>query len=132
VHWAAIDSFKLADVFNYHTLLGEEGAQPSFSGYIINLKTWNKLPKDLQDMIVEAYDWAGDGNLEALSEEVSRAISASKEKGNTFIKLTPDKLRQWADTMVPINNRWIEETEALGLPAKKTFDEMMRLFEKYK
>jgi TRAP-type C4-dicarboxylate transport system substrate-binding protein len=131
VHWAAIDSFKLADVFNYHTLFGEEGAQPSFSGYIINLKTWNKLPKDLQDIIVEAYDWAGDGNVEALSHEVSRAISASKEKGNTFIKLTPDELRQWADTMVPINNRWIEETEALGLPARKTFDELMRLFEKY-
>ena len=132
VHWAAIESFKLVDVFSYHTLFGEEGAQPSFSGYIVNLKTWNKLPKDLQNMIIEAYDWAGNGNLEALSHEVSRAISASKEKGDTFIKLTPKELRQWADTMVPINNRWIEETEALGLPARKTFDQLMDLFDKYR
>jgi len=132
VHWAAIDSFKLTDVFNYHTLLGEEGAQPSFSGYIVNLKKWNNLPKDLQDIIVEAYDWAGDGNLKALSDEVSRAISDSKEKGHTFIKLTPDELRQWTGTMVPINNKWIEETEALGWPAKKTFNELMGLYEKYR
>jgi TRAP-type C4-dicarboxylate transport system substrate-binding protein len=132
VHWAAIDSFKLTEVFNYHTMLGEEGAQPSFSGYIVNLKTWNKLPKELQDIIIEAYDWAGDGNLEALSQEASRAITVSKENGNTFIKLTPDELQQWADTMTPVNNSWIEETEALGLPAKKTYDELILLFEKYR
>jgi len=131
VHWAAIDAFKLADVFNYHTLLGEEGAQPSFSGYVINLKTWKKLPRDLQEIVIEAYDWAGDGNLEAFSQEVSGAVSASRERGNTFIKLTSDELLQWADTMKPINDRWIEETEALGLPARKTFDELMRLFKKY-
>jgi TRAP-type C4-dicarboxylate transport system substrate-binding protein len=110
VHWAAIDSFKLAEVFKYHTLLGEEGAQPSFSGYVVNLKTWNKLPKDLQDVIIEAYDWAGDGNMESLSDEVSRALSASKEKGDTFIRLTPDELKEWSNTMVPVNNKWIEET----------------------
>lgn len=132
VHWAAIDSFKLAEVFKYHTLFGEEGAQPSFSGYIVNLKTWNKLPKDLQDIIIEAYDWAGDGNMEALSQEVSRAMSASKEKGDTFIRLTPDELKEWSDTMVPINDKWIEETEALDLPARKTFDQLMGLFEKYR
>ena len=132
VHWAAIDSFKLAEVFKYHTLLGEEGAQPSFSGYVVNLKTWNKLPKDLQDIIIEAYDWAGDGNMESLSDEVSRAISTSKEKGDTFIRLTPDELKGWSNTMVPVNKKWIEETEAHGLPAKKTFDQLMELFEKYR
>ena len=131
LHWAAIDAFKLADLFDYHTLLGKEGASPSFTGIVMNLKTWNKLPKDLQEIVVEAYDWAGDGNLEALTHEVSRAISACKEKGNTFITLTPDELQQWADTMKPINDRWIEETEALGLPARQTFDEMMVLFKKY-
>ena len=132
VHWAAIDSFKLAEVFKTHTLFGEEGAQPSFSGYIVNLKTWNKLPKDLRMIIIEAYDWAGNGNLESLSDEVSRAISASREKGNTFITLTSEELKQWSDTMVPVNNKWIEETEALGLPARKTFDQLMGLFEKYR
>lgn len=131
LHWAAIDAFKLAEVFKYHTLLGEGGASPSFAGYVISLKTWKKLPKDLQEIIIEAYDWAGNGNLEALTHEVSRATSASKEKGNTFIKLTPDELQQWADTMKPINDRWIEETEALGLPARETFDDLMRLFKKY-
>ncbi|MBN2059370.1 MAG: TRAP transporter substrate-binding protein DctP [Deltaproteobacteria bacterium] len=131
VHWAAIFAFKLAEVFKYHTLLGEEGAQPSFTGYVINLKTWNKLPKDLQDIIVEAYDWAGAGNLDALSHEVSLAISASKEKGHTFITLTPDEMKQWTDTMEPINKSWIEETEALGLPARKTFDQLISLFKKY-
>lgn len=131
VHWAAIDAFKLADVFRYHTLLGEEGAQPSFSGYVVNLKTWNRLPKDLREVVIEVYDWAGDGNLKAFSQEVSDAISASRERGNTFLKLTPDELLQWADTMKPINDRWIEETEVLGLPARETFDELMRLFEKY-
>ncbi len=132
VHWAAIDSFKLADVFKFHTLLGKEGAQPSFSGYIVNLKTWNRLPKDLQEIIIEAYDWAGDGNLNALSDEVLRALSAAKEKGDTFIRLSPEELKGWTDTMVPVNNIWIEETEAMGLPARNTFDQLMGLFNKYR
>ena len=132
LHWAAIDAFKLAEVFKYHTLFGDEGASPSFAGYVISLKTWNKLPKDLQDIVIEAYDWAGDGNLEALTHEVSRAIATSKEKGNTFIKLTPAEMQQWADTMEPINDQWIKETEALGLPAREAFDDLMALFKKYK
>lgn len=132
VHWAAIDAFKLPEVFKYHTLFGAEGATPSFCGYVINLKTWNKLSKDLQDIILEAYDWAGDGNLKSMTEEVARAIATSKEKGNTFIELTPAELQEWADYMKPINDQWIQETEALGLPAQKSFDELMGLFKKYR
>jgi TRAP-type C4-dicarboxylate transport system substrate-binding protein len=129
--WGSIDSFKLNDVLQYHTVFGENGAQPTFIGYVMSLKTWKKLPKDLQDIVVEAFDWAGDGHLKDMTQEGIRGESAAKEKGHTFIQLTPDELEQWSDTMTPINDRWIEETEASGLPARKTFDEMMHLFKKY-
>ena len=131
MHWPAIDGFKLADVFKYHTLFGDYGAQPTSVGYVISLKTWNKLPKDLQEILIEAYDWAAYGTVEAMSHELERGIKAAKEHGNTFIKLTPDELQQWANTMKPINDRWIEETQALGLPARQSFDQMMVLFKKY-
>jgi TRAP-type C4-dicarboxylate transport system substrate-binding protein len=132
LHFAAIDGFKLADVFKYHTVLGENGAQPSFCGYVISLKTWNKLPKDLQDILIEGFDYGSNGTVDALTAEIDRGINACKEHGNTFIKLTPDEIQQWANTMKPITDRWVEETEALGLPAKEAFNQLMSLFAKYR
>jgi hypothetical protein len=69
--------------------------------------------------------------LEAFTHENARAISGAKEKGHTFIELSPNELQQWADTMKPINDIWIKETEARGLPAKKAFDDLLTLFKKY-
>ena len=45
LHFSGIDGFKLAPLFKYHTFLGENGAQPTFVGYIINLKNMEQTPK---------------------------------------------------------------------------------------
>jgi TRAP-type C4-dicarboxylate transport system substrate-binding protein len=132
LHFAGIDGFKLADVFKYHTILGENGSQATFCGYLISLRTWNKLPKDLQDVLLEAYDWAADGTVEAMGHEGERGIKACKENGNEFIKPNPDEMQQWVDSVKFLNENWIKDAEAKGLPGKEAFDQMMSLFEKYR
>jgi TRAP-type C4-dicarboxylate transport system substrate-binding protein len=47
-HWPAMNGFKLTEVTNSHTIFGKNGASLSFTGYLINLKTWSKLPADIQ------------------------------------------------------------------------------------
>ena len=130
-HWPAVDAFKLTEVTNCHTLFGENGANLAFTGYIINLKTWESLPPDIQKIMVEAYQWAGDEILKANQAEAESAIASAREKGSTFIELSAEELRLWEETMKSINEEWIASVGAKGLPAEKVFTELFALLDKY-
>ncbi|NLM20802.1 MAG: TRAP transporter substrate-binding protein DctP [Peptococcaceae bacterium] len=130
-HWPAIYGFKLAEVTKYHTLFGKDGASLAFTGFLINNNTWNSLPPDIQEIMVECYNWANDELIKANQEEVKAAIESAEQRGNTFIELTDDELNLWAETMEQINQAWIESTEAQGKPAQKLFDALFELIDKY-
>jgi TRAP-type C4-dicarboxylate transport system substrate-binding protein len=129
--WGMMEGFKLYEVTNYHTVFGTNGSNLGVMGFLVNLDTWNSLPKEYQDVIVEAYDWAGDNIIVAMAAEEKAAIESATKKGSTFVNLTPEELKLLADTMAPVNKAWIKATEAKGLPAQKTFDKLMELIDKY-
>lgn len=131
LHWAAMDAYKLVDIVDCHTFFGESGAALNFMGYIINNDTWKRLSPEIQEIMVDAYHWAGDQIIAINKEEVTRGIESAKAKGNTFIELTPDELNMWDKYMEPINENWIEKTEAKGWPARETYKELMRLLQEY-
>ncbi len=130
-HWPAVKGFKLTEVTKYHTLFGQNGANLNFMGYMINSNTWNSLPPDIQAIMTEVYDWAGDELTKSMKEEITAAVEDGKKRGNTFIELTPDELKLSADTMGPVNQAWIKATEAKGLPAQKVYDDLFKLLDQY-
>ncbi len=132
MHWSAIDSYKRLEVLNYHTLFGANGTAADAMGYLINLETWNSLPSDIQEIIIDAFQWATDKAEEVNINDKERIMAEAKEKGNTFIELTPEEMQLWAETMKPINEKWITETEAKGWPAEEAFNELISLFEEYR
>ena len=103
MHWSAIDSYKRLEVLNYHTLFGANGTAADAMGYLINLETWNSLPSDIQEIIIDAFQWATDKAEEVNINDKERIMAEAKEKGNTFIELTPEEMQLWAETMKPIN-----------------------------
>ncbi|NLO96845.1 MAG: TRAP transporter substrate-binding protein DctP [Peptococcaceae bacterium] len=129
--WPVLEGFKLYEVTKYHNLFGENGSNLNLMGYIINLNTWNSLPKDIQDILVEAYDWAGDQIVKANGEEIGMAIENAKKRGNIFVELTSEELALWAETMEAVNQEWIKSTEAKGKPAQKLYEALMELLKKY-
>jgi TRAP-type C4-dicarboxylate transport system substrate-binding protein len=131
-HWTAIHDFKLTELFKYHTQVGDGGVCMAGIGYIVNLDTWNSLPPDIQDILVEVYTWACE---EAVKEDIKTqeiSIQEAKDLGHTIIELTPDEIQLWADGLQPFTDKWIMDTEAEGWPAREVYKGLEQLIEKYK
>lgn len=132
LHWAAIDAFKVVERVKYHTQFGPGGTEASAFGFVVNAKTWNSLPPDIQKVLTEVYTWANQKMKEENIKKFDQIIADSKARGNTFIELTQDERAKWSPYMQTINDKWVADTEAKGLPAKKAYEELTKLFKKYK
>jgi len=131
----AISTFKVFEVTKYRTLAWLYIARITV---MMNLDTWNSLPPDIQQIIdevsgLEKSRQAGafmDAQEKRSEEEVIRPWD--KEKGNPEYYTLPETERdRWADVVKPLHDKWIEENEAAGLPARAFYDDMLRLAEKY-
>ncbi|MDY6825632.1 MAG: TRAP transporter substrate-binding protein DctP [Bacillota bacterium] len=131
-HWNAVVTFGLKELYNYHTSFGgpHTGLKASAIGWIINLDTWNSLPPDIQETIVEVYEWA-DAEL-GKHVEGEEAMAWSKEQGHEFIEVTGDDLVLWEEKAQPTVEKWIEEVSAEGWPAAELWDSFGELIEKHR
>jgi TRAP-type C4-dicarboxylate transport system substrate-binding protein len=129
-HWSAFRAFALHEVTTHNTVVGG-GANLDFMTYIINLDTWNSLPADIQEIIVDSYRQACEEIIGEQNREIAEGIENAKASGNTFIELTPEELELWQSYVDPVNEAWIEKAEAKGLPARETFEQLKSLLEKY-
>lgn len=126
-HYPAMDGFKLMELAKYHTEVGEGGLGSTGFGYIVNLKTWNSLPPDLQQIIVEGFDWINDEAMKMNIALIEKAKSEGKAAGQIFYQSTPEEINLWEQAIKPVNDKWVKETEAKGLPAQKVYDGLLQL-----
>lgn len=132
MHWPGIESFKLLELVNHHTIFGTGGMTSSGIGTLINLDTWNSLPPDIQEILTEAFQSVSEEVIAGNLEMCERMLKEAKEKGNTIAELTPDEMQLWGECFTPVNEQWIEETEAKGWPARKAYEELLWLFGEYR
>lgn len=130
--WEAIKDYSLLEVLHYHTIFGDGGAYSPGIGLMINLNTWNSLPSDIQEILVEAYKTATRELAEMQNRDRELIIKEAEERGDPIEYLTPEERQMWVDYMKPINEKWIEETEALGKPAREAYEALLEAFNKYK
>ena len=131
-HWNAIVTFGLKELFKYHTSFGgpQTGLKASAIGWVINLDTWNSLPPDIQETIVEIYEWA-DIEL-GKHAEGQEAMAWSRDEGHEFIEVTGEDLVPWEEVAQPTVDKWIEDATAAGWPAAEIWDYMGELIEKHR
>jgi TRAP-type C4-dicarboxylate transport system substrate-binding protein len=110
--------YRIHEVAPYITLVGI-GAQIT-GGMSINLDTWNRLPEDIQAVIEEL---GGE-----YSTRVAAEVSARYESGLTAMlndenvdvvvtELPAAERQRWIDGLPNLAGRWVEATEARGVPA---------------
>ena len=51
----------------------------------------------------------------------------SVEAGRTIYSPTPEELDLWIEALQPLQEEWVQEREAKGLPAREMLDEMLRI-----
>ncbi len=112
----SVVSYKLSEVMKYGT---EAWMCTGGSPYMINLDTWNSLPKDIQEIWMEEVNkqslhWAGwlDDNNDSLCKQLAT-------EGIEMYKLTPEERARWKEICQPI---WDDYAATNGEVGKKLLD----------
>jgi TRAP-type C4-dicarboxylate transport system substrate-binding protein len=129
IGFSAVKDFKLYEVLKYHTLANLY-VMPM--GMAINPKTWDSLPPDVQK-IIEDLTGARMAETAGASFDQYDLIGQdfAKKAGAEFITLSPEEQKKWFDRIKPLNDKWVADMEAKGLPGKKIFEEASQLVQKY-
>ena len=126
---APIYSFRFDQVLKYATEVGL-GCGTFFM--IMNRKTWDSLPPDIQKSIDEISGLRiSEIGGKVFDLESAEAFKLLTERGIERYRLPPEELKRWKDAVAPIRDWWVGETQAKRLPAKEVLGEILRLSEKY-
>jgi TRAP-type C4-dicarboxylate transport system substrate-binding protein len=131
-HYAASYEFKIQELFKYHTHFGEGAGGAIPIGFVVNVKKWNTLSPDIQKVIIDVYDWVNQESLKWDVNLVAEAIESARKDGHIITELTPDDVQVWLDWAKPSNDKLLDEITSKGWPARKIYDGMQQLIQKYK
>lgn len=121
-------AFKLFEV-------AKHGVKATFGcvseGVIMNKKTWDKTPPDLQKIIMEVV-----GNPFATTHGLDKKTYAKmmeeiKAKGVTIYDLPPEEEAKWFKAFQEATRQWVAEMEKKGLPAKEAVIQYNEVAEKH-
>ncbi len=96
-------SQKMNEVQKYFTLTDH-----SYSGYavIANKTFWDKLPKDIREILEQALKDATQYNNKMAQKDNDDALAKVKKAGKTQITaLTPDQKQAWKKALLPIHQK---------------------------
>ena len=122
--WA---NFKLYEVGKYYTEIGFGAI--TWHGLTVNLARWNKLPKEVQDIILQVAK-----EYEAKTGTVNKAdypkqIAELKAHGS-IVRTLPEKVRQdWANSLAGWPAQKAKELDAMGLPGSQVLEATLQAAE---
>jgi TRAP-type transport system periplasmic protein len=98
---------------------------------VMNLKTWNRFPPDIQKIIeqvnVDAIGWL----LDTYSAEGETTAQLLKKTGVQVYTLPPAELARWKQRVRPLWDEWLADMKAKGLPGQKVRDDFVQVLKKY-
>ena len=120
--------FGMQDIL--HTIVETNFAGGVFS-MVMNLDTWNSLPAEYQQIIMEE-----SAKIPAIQDAQQLRIDDEyKQKnidyGYDYITLSQAELDQIDATLGPIREMLVEQVEAMGLPGQRVLDDLLTLELKY-
>jgi TRAP-type C4-dicarboxylate transport system substrate-binding protein len=113
-----LQDFKLAEMLKYVT--DYPTVVVTFAA-VMDRKRWDKLPADVQKVIEELGPemavWTGEYHDK---QNVDAALKwAAKEHKLQILPLAADERARWDAKLEPMEQQWVAETKAKGLPADK-------------
>lgn len=122
-HFAVLKVFGMLELVPHHTIF-PGGVNMVPVGVIMNKKTWDALPPEIQKVFIETQ-----GEFTSYlyhiekTEWIDAAINFCREKGHTFVELSPAELAQWRNVVkAEVIDKWIAEAESKGIPGKKLYE----------
>lgn len=83
----------------------------------MNLNSWSKLPKDIQEQIMDAMKWSSIRYGEAYDKEWNRCTAEQIEMGCVVNTITPEDVEKWANMPIieELQAIWVKEAEDKGV-----------------
>ena len=133
IPWEIIPPLKLQDMTKYQ-IEGDKMTRFGTTTFQVSMNqgTWDKLPKDLQDIFQQASN-------EAWVREVGEVwhrtdlggIGFAAKAGNEHIILSPAEMAEFKKVLEPVVDRWIEEVNGSGIDGKGLVSKARELVAKY-
>jgi TRAP-type C4-dicarboxylate transport system substrate-binding protein len=117
---------KLNEVVKYHT---RAGLFSSGFFFVMNKKTWNSLPSDVQKVIDELSGEYFAAELHGKRGDLAaaKAWERIEAEGHTIYVLDEDEKKRWEGTSSYVADEWVENMENKGLPGERVYEEALRL-----
>ncbi len=115
--------YRIHEVAPYITLVGI-GAQLT-GGMAINLDTWNELPEDVRTVLDELGTEYSEGVAAELAVRYENGLQTMLDDESVDVRLSelPAAEKQiWIDGLPNLAKRWVEATEARGIPAGRVLE----------
>lgn len=97
----------------------------SFGGFGMNRKVFDKLPKDVQQVLVEMGEVYSDENASMIEARAAGVWGKFKEAGATVREMSQEEKMLWVNTLPDLGKLWVETNEAKGVPARKIMKQYM-------
>lgn len=105
----------------------------AYTGVIMNLAFWKKLPQDIRDIFQAVNDLMVDKSIEIWPQQEADAIKAAKAKGMTIHEVSAADQAAWDTYGVELMNSWLADMDAKGLggPAQQMLAIRSKYLAKY-
>ncbi len=130
----AITGFRLYEIAKYYTMVPTTCVSQQL---IMNKKTWDSFPKDIQEAIMSVSGESGAIRFGGgcFDRAWGQLPQKAKEAGKEMVTYTPPKeeMNRWVEKAgKPLWETWIKKMEAAGYPnARKIQEEAIRLVNEY-
>jgi len=99
---------------------------------VINKNSWEKIPKDLQKIMIEKGKECSKKYAADVTSEDDKAIEKLKQKPKgKVVMLSNADIARWRSQLRPVQEQWAKDLEGKGIPGKKILEAYLKLTEKY-
>lgn len=126
--YETMKSFRFGEVVKYALELNIGSAPAGHWGFC--LKSWNKLPADIQKVFEDNVDWFGRKIEELVFAGEATGIDFAKENKVRFLKLPAEDLDKIYATVDKIIVEKMGDLDSKGLPGTPVYREIRSLIEK--
>lgn len=93
----------------------------------VNNDVWNKIPPDIQAAWEKVGREMSFKLAKAYDANVQKGIMMWKESGSELIELPKGEIDKMAERFLPLWQKWIDDNEAKGRPAKKIYKSYVKI-----
>ncbi len=124
---ASMKDYGMGELIKYGTSGVAFGG--SGIGLVVNEKTFQGLPEDVQKALVQAGDEFSESNAKFFDEHNVSVLEGLKGDGIEVYELTEDEIAQWQEFYTEIGEKWLKEQNNPDLEATiKAFQEGVKKY----